>query len=670
MISVHDSLRLYINSETITLEPVYDDPRAPSESLTFFRESGRFQINAPALHLDQRETIKTVFGILATYRLFSGDYLVVISERKLLTTIENHRVYEITCAEVIRLAKSVSHISDQQRMDEDEFVELLKMHVNNGGIIYSPTYEITMNMQERSKISNNNDPLFKKIDERFCWNWNGIQPLIQMCEHGSDVSRFIIPCIHGFVEKIKINIRNSVVDYFLISRRGWKRSGTRYHSRGVDENGNVSNFIETEQILFYQGNVHSFVQVRGSIPLYWEQQINIKYAPKLNVLPIDKAVEPFKKHLSDLKSKYGKVVLVNLINGRGYEGPLAESYRTLYDSYEDKNSVKYIHFDFNKECGKLRWDRLSELDEKLIEYYNSFKWFAKNENKVVQNQSGIIRSNCIDCLDRTNVVQSIIAKSMLNNILKELKLIEKNDSIDNYSDILCSFRNKVWADHADVCSFHYSGTGALKTDFTRTGSRTVIGNWNDFTNSITRYVKNNYLDGVRQDSIDFFLGKYKVNHMVPSPFLKDKTPKPYIGAAAIQIETLKRKLQLNTEEGGQRLIEATKAAQEACQRATPHEHVHRVFLNCFIKDGQFPTEEFININRALKMKYQVANPIQLAIDSVKPIVMFKTQRGKNNPIPNILTYRRQMSIGTVGPYKYISGIVDQGGDLKAKKRAS
>lgn len=66
----------------------------------------------------------------------------------------------------------------------------------------------------------------------------------------------------------------------------------------------------------------------------------------------------------------------------------------------------------------------------------------------------------------------------------------------------------VWADNADGVSCVYSGTGALKTDFTRTGSRTKVGALKDLQNSITRYVKNNFLDGSRQDSFDLFLGKY------------------------------------------------------------------------------------------------------------------------------------------------------------------
>ena len=61
------------------------------------------------------------------------------------------------------------------------------------------------------------------------------------------------------------------------------------------------------------------------------------------------------------------------------------------------------------------------------------------------------------------------------------------------------FTYKVWADHADAVSRQYSGTGALKTDFTRTGKRTIQGALSDFQNSIVRYVLNNFFDGYKQD---------------------------------------------------------------------------------------------------------------------------------------------------------------------------
>lgn len=56
----------------------------------------------------------------------------------------------------------------------------------------------------------------------------------------------------------------------------------------------------------------------------------------------------------------------------------------------------------------------------------------------------------------------------------------------------------VWSDHADFISRAYAGTGALKTDFTRTGKRTRAGAFDDLKKSVMRYFKNNYFDGARQ----------------------------------------------------------------------------------------------------------------------------------------------------------------------------
>lgn len=56
----------------------------------------------------------------------------------------------------------------------------------------------------------------------------------------------------------------------------------------------------------------------------------------------------------------------------------------------------------------------------------------------------------------------------------------------------------MWADNADLVSIQYSGTGALKTDFTRTGKRTRVGLMKDGINSLTRYYMNNFSDGYRQ----------------------------------------------------------------------------------------------------------------------------------------------------------------------------
>ena len=48
-------------------------------------------------------------------------------------------------------------------------------------------------------------------------------------------------------------------------------AGARYVKRGIDDQGSVANFVESEQILRYEGYTTSFVQIRGSVPAFWEQ---------------------------------------------------------------------------------------------------------------------------------------------------------------------------------------------------------------------------------------------------------------------------------------------------------------------------------------------------------------------------------------------------------------
>lgn len=71
---------------------------------------------------------------------------------------------------------------------------------------------------------------------------------------------------------------NKPLTLLLISRRSRNRAGTRYKRRGVDENGYVANYVETEQCLLFGDHILSFVQVRGSVPVFWSQP-GFKYRP-------------------------------------------------------------------------------------------------------------------------------------------------------------------------------------------------------------------------------------------------------------------------------------------------------------------------------------------------------------------------------------------------------
>ncbi|KAG3101235.1 hypothetical protein PI125_g14516 [Phytophthora idaei] len=93
-----------------------------------------------------------------------------------------------------------------------------------------------------------------------------------------------------------------------------------------------------------------------------------------------------------------------------------------------------------------------------------------------------------------------------------------NSVLDSpYHSFEVVFKN-AWADNADYVSRMYAGTGALKTDFTRTGRRTIAGTLQDGVNSVTRYYLNNFSDGIRQDSFDLLVGNFTPDKRDESPF--------------------------------------------------------------------------------------------------------------------------------------------------------
>lgn len=73
----------------------------------------------------------------------------------------------------------------------------------------------------------------------------------------------------------------------------------------------------------------------------------------------------------------------------------------------------------------------------------------------------------------------------------------EGEKVRDHPDFEYLFKN-IWADNGDIVSIEYSGTGALKADFTRTGQRTFAGLMRDGLNASVRYFKNNFADGFRQ----------------------------------------------------------------------------------------------------------------------------------------------------------------------------
>jgi hypothetical protein len=299
----------------------------------------------------------------------------------------------------------------------------------------------------------------------------------------------------------------------LISRRSVQRAGLRYLRRGIDEEGFVANSVETEQILCSSSwgsdseKLYSYLQYRGSIPLFFSQSpYSLKPIPVFRGSP-ESNFAAFKLHFKRLSDRYGQVQVASLVEKKGNEGSVGNLYETLVEKFNKSSngkdmSIWFEWFDFHAVCKGMRFENVSILFDTLNNALSSFGWTEKIDSKVSKCQTGILRTNCMDCLDRTNVVQSACGRIVLEN-----QLLEQEITIDLQKDANTSWFNTLWADNGDAISRQYAGTAALKGDFTRTRRRNISGALTDFGLTLSRYYNNIVNDYFTQALIDFGLGR-------------------------------------------------------------------------------------------------------------------------------------------------------------------
>jgi hypothetical protein len=133
-----------------------------------------------------------------------------------------------------------------------------------------------------------------------------------------------------------MNGRN--IQLCLISRRSRFRAGTRYFRRGIDHEGHVANFNETEQIVLIssQGVAEdvsqtlSFVQIRGSVPVFWAEVSTLRFKPDLQIMDVPGSAEAARRHLQEQVQLYGDTSLVNLVDQKGRERFVKEAYERIF----------------------------------------------------------------------------------------------------------------------------------------------------------------------------------------------------------------------------------------------------------------------------------------------------------------------------------------------------
>lgn len=379
-----------------------------------------------------------------------------------------------------------------------------------------------------------------QIRTRFAWNTHILNPLNKMLTG----QEFIMPIICGYFQSRSVKIDGGkVLQIGVLSRRSRFQAGPRFLKRGIDTHGNVANEVETELFVSRMEpfsskllSFSSYLFYRGSIPFFWGHS-NIGYSPKPDIY-INEQKDPLfyatDKHFERLYRTYGApITVLNLVKKTSpkekrlgaYYQKYCERVENIGKSYVDKKGdFQHGWFDFfglyNRDEEELLLSMqeraVAELEKTGFSIFN-FEEASSNDMRlgsyVKKTQKGIVRVNCIDCLDRTNNAMACMSSVVLANLLSSQGV----DMGSFYSDKTMAVRNElleailnIFGRNGDKIAQQYAGSEAFHKAQIQ---KEAEGEWKAIRQNIAfiavkRYFSNVMMDNEKQRSLWLFLGEF------------------------------------------------------------------------------------------------------------------------------------------------------------------
>ncbi|KAI0063033.1 hypothetical protein BV25DRAFT_1803057 [Artomyces pyxidatus] len=498
---------------------------------------------------------KVFFGLVGFMKFTAGWYMLLITKRSVVALLGGHYLYHCESTELVPIP--FNHKVDKPG-EEQRLINVFKQVDMTKNFYFSYTYDLTSTLQSnltsRNKSSSGGGWPFT---DRYAWNYHMFTSAFQDQAHASTKAHWILPVIHGHVDQAKLTVLGRVIYVTLIARRSRHYAGARYLKRGVNEEGNVANEVETEQIVsealttpFYypsqryasgddtkrRPNPHytSYVQYRGSIPVYWTQeQNNMSPKPPIEISVIDPFFTAASRHFDDLFARYGApVMILNLIKKREpqpRESKLLYEYTHCVDYLNQflppEKKMVYRAWDMSRAYKEKTQDVISYLEDLAEEsiqvtgFFHSgpepYSHYLHSRASKMMLQNGICRTNCVDCLDRTNAAQFVFGKRALGHQLYALGVVDSpNLAFDSDS---VNMLTEMYHDHGDTLALQYTGSALVN----RVETYRRMPHWNshsrDIIENFRRFYTNSLLDADKQTAIDLFLGIRPENSLMRTP---------------------------------------------------------------------------------------------------------------------------------------------------------
>lgn len=353
-----------------------------------------------------------------------------------------------------------------------------------GAFYYSKDFDITSNVQERG-FRDINDPTFTLMADspyfkRFMWNSYMISEFIEFRNRLSppdrlqfDLTGFLTTITRGFAQTVNTCITpNEEALLTIISKQSCMKNGPLFGDWGVDDKGDVSNFVETEMIIYTKKICFSYVLVRGNVPTFWELEnpnkkslLSSKKNKKISTpRSFEASQHAFVRHFDKLVNQFSEVHIVNLLSSDGYKGELNHNYKEHIDyfnrniknnssSANGKMSLNYklpctdlpINVATIKKYGYTPSNPRNISDilvDSIIDYGALF--YDKSKKNFTGRQLGVFRINSFDSLKKANFISKIISQEVI-----ELAFRDTGIAVD--PDIFIKHA-KLWSENDEYLS--------------------------------------------------------------------------------------------------------------------------------------------------------------------------------------------------------------------------
>ncbi|MGH0164643.1 UNVERIFIED_CONTAM: hypothetical protein FKN15_057829 [Acipenser sinensis] len=391
-------------------------------------------------------------------RFLEGYYIVLITKRRKMADIGGHSIYKIEDTNMIYIPNDSVRVAHP---DEARYGRIFQNVDLSSNFYFSYSYDLSHSLQYNLTVLKMPSEMLKteevstqsRQDSFDIFEDEGLPTQVVYGISNEPYAKYVWNA--QLLEKIKDNVHP---DWLL---RSSKFAGTRFLKRGANCEGDVANEVETEQIIhdasvmsFTAGSYSSYVQVRGSVPLYWSQDISTMMPkPPIRLDQADPYAHVAALHFDQMLQRFGSpIIILNLVKKREkrkHENILSEelypAVTYLNQFLPPEHHIDYIAWDMarytkSKLCNVL--DRLSLIAENVVKRTGFFvnrpdfycntarpdeRWGDLGGYSTASGrmQTGVLRTNCVDCLDRTNTAQFMVGKCALAYQLYTLGMIDK-----------------------------------------------------------------------------------------------------------------------------------------------------------------------------------------------------------------------------------------------------